>query len=789
MAVDPEHAAASTVYQGHTYYFCCPHCLHKFQADPQRYLTAAAASPSPPIPDRATPLTTHHSPLTTHHSPLTTHHSPLTTHHSPLTVEYTCPMHPEVVSDRPGSCPKCGMALEPRTAAPEEAPNPELVDMSRRFWIGMIPTVVLLLLAMSAMLPPIYHSLFATHLPLLSWLQLILATPVVLWCGWPFFERAWASLRNRSPNMFTLIALGVGVAYLYSVVATVAPEIFPPGFRTDGVVAPYFETAAVITLLVLLGQVLELRARSQASSAIRKLLGLAPKTARIVRPDGREEDIPVESVQPGDRLRIRPGEKVPVDGVVMEGRSAIDESMISGEPIPVEKEPGAKVVGGTVNTTGGLLMRAERVGSGTLLAHIIRMVSEAQRSRAPVQRLVDQVAGYFVPAVLAVAVLTFIAWSFWGTPPRLAHGLVNAIAVLIIACPCALGLATPMAILVGTGRGAEVGVLFRDAEALETLQKADTLVVDKTGTLTEGKPRVVAIEPVGDWKTQDILRLAASLERGSEHPLALAFVKEAEVQGLRLAEVGDFQSFTGKGVAGRVEDRQVILGNTALLTEHGISVEPLRSRVEALRAEGQTVMLAAVDGQLAGLFGVADPIRESTPEAIRLLHADGLRLIMLTGDSATTARTVAAKLGIDEVIADVQPQEKSAVVKRLQEQGRTVAMAGDGINDAPALAQAQIGIAMGTGTDVAMETAGITLVHGDLRAIARARLLSRLVLRNVRQNLFLAFIYNVLSIPVAAGVLYPFFGVLISPIWASAAMSLSSLSVVGNSLRLRRLRL
>jgi Cu+-exporting ATPase len=680
------------------------------------------------------------------------------------------------------------MALEPRTVALEEEANPELAEMSRRFWIGLLPSIVLLLLAMGDLLPgELFHQ---ANMRILNWLELLLASPVVLWCGWPFFERAAASLRNRSPNMFTLIALGVGAAYLYSVVATVTPEIFPEGFRTpDGAVATYFETAAVITVLVLLGQVLELRARSRTSAAIRKLLGLAPKTARIIRSDGREEDIPLESVQPGDLLRIRPGEKVPVDGIVVEGRSSVDESMISGEPIPVEKEPGAKVVGGTVNGTGSLVMRAERVGAGTLLAQIVRMVSEAQRSRAPIQRLVDQVSRYFIPAVLVVAILTFLAWSLWGSEPRLAHGLVNAIAVLIIACPCALGLATPMAIMVGTGRGAEAGTLFKNAEALETLQKADTLVIDKTGTLTEGKPCVVAVEPTAGHNAGEVLRLATSLERGSEHPLALALVKEAAARGLALPDAHDFQSFTGKGVTGRVEDRSVLLGNATFITERGIRSDHLVPRLEEMRAEGQTVMLVAVDGQVIGLVGVADPIRVSTPEAIQLLHADGLRLIMLTGDSQTTARAVAGKLGIDEVIAEVLPQEKRAVVKQLQDRGRIVAMAGDGINDAPALAQAQVGIAMGTGTDVAMETAGITLVHGDLRSIARARTLSRAVVRNIRQNLFLAFVYNVLSIPVAAGVLYPFFGLLISPIWASAAMSLSSLSVVGNSLRLRRLKL
>jgi Cu+-exporting ATPase len=757
MAVDPNHAAGSTTYEGQTYYFCSRHCLQKFQADPQRYL---APSPPPlPVAPPAAPG-----------------------------VEYTCPMHPEVISDRPGPCPKCGMALEPRMFTPEEGRNPELVDMSRRFWIGLVPSIVLLVLAMGDLLPgELFHHL---DMRLLNWVEGILATPVVFWCGWPFFQRAAASVRNRSPNMFTLIALGVGAAYFYSAVATLAPQIFPEGFRTaDGAVATYFETAAVITVLVLLGQMLELRARSQTNAAVRKLLGLAPKTARIIRPDGREEDIPLETVQPGDRLRIRPGEKVPVDGIVVDGRSSVDESMISGEPIPVEKEPGAKVIGGTVNGTGSLVMQAERVGAGTLLAQIVRMVGEAQRSRAPIQRLADQVAEYFIPAVLVVALLTFLAWSAWGPEPRLAHGLVGAIAVLIIACPCALGLATPMAIMVGTGRGAEAGVLFKNAEALETLQKAGTLVIDKTGTLTEGKPRVVAVEPVTGQSAAEVLRLAASLERNSEHPLAQALVKEAATRGLALMDVRDFQSFTGKGVAGRVEDRSLLLGNATFLREQGIRIDQREPRLEAMQAEGQTVMLVAVEGHVIGLIAVADPIRASTPEAIRLLHADGLRLIMLTGDSATTAQVVAGKLSIDEVIAGVLPQEKRTVVKKLQDKGQIVAMAGDGINDAPALAQAQIGIAMGTGTDVAMETAGITLVHGDLRAIARARTLSRVVVRNIRQNLFLAFVYNVLSIPVAAGVLYPFFGLLISPVWASAAMSLSSLSVVGNSLRIRRLRL
>lgn len=750
MTVAPATAAGATVHAGRTYHFCSTHCLAKFQQAPDRYLHPRANQPAAPPPAGAV---------------------------------YTCPMHPEVVSDHPGTCPKCGMALEPMVATADEGPNPELADMSRRFWIGLLLGLPVFAIAMAGMLPG--NPLHAIDVQILNWGQLLLATPVVLWCGWPFFERARHSIVHRSPNMFTLIALGVGAAYLYSLAATVAPWLFPAGFRTHDSVEPYFDTAVVVTILVLLGQVLELRARGQTAGAIRRLLGLAPKTARIVRADGSEEDIAIDGVHMGDTLRVRPGEKVPVDGVVVEGRSSVDESMVSGEPIPVEKEPGSKVIGGTINGTGGLLIRAERVGADTLLAQIVRMVGEAQRSRAPVERLVNQVSRYFVPAVITISFVTFVVWSAWGEPPRLAHALVNAVAVLIIACPCALGLATPMAIMVGTGKGAENGVLIKDAEALETLHRADTLIVDKTGTLTEGKPRLAHVESLSDMTEDEVLRLAASLERGSEHPLAAAIVRAAQDRGLTLAETRSFQSVTGKGVIGEVDGRAVMLGNPAFIAERHITVDTVQSRVEELRRAGQTVVLVAAEGRLAGLIGVSDPIRSTTPEAIRLLRDDGLRIIMLTGDSKTTAEAVARQLGLEDVIAEVLPGEKSDVVKRLQAEGRVVAFAGDGVNDAPALAQAQIGIAMGTGTDVAMESAGITLVHGDLRAIARARRLSRATMRNIRQNLFLAFAYNAITIPVAAGVLFPLSGILISPIWASAAMSLSSLSVVGNALRLR----
>jgi Cu+-exporting ATPase len=641
---------------------------------------------------------------------------------------------------------------------------------------------------MADMLPG--KPLHSLDMRLLNWIQLALSTPVVLWCGWPFFARAWASVVYRSPNMFTLIAMGVGSAYAFSAVATIAPEWFPEGFRTaSGDVEAYFDTAVVVVILVLLGQVLELKARGQTSSALRKLLGLAPKTARRVGPDGKEEDVALDRIAPGDMIRVRPGEKVPVDGTVREGISAVDESMISGEPIPVEKGPGEKVVGGTLNGTGTLLFRADRVGEDTLLSQIVRMVGEAQRSRAPVERLVNRVSGYFVPAVFLVSVVAFVAWASVGPPPRLAHALVSAVAVLIIACPCALGLATPMSVMVGTGRGAENGVLIKNAEALEILYRADTLVVDKTGTLTEGKPKLTRTEPADGFDEQELLRLAASLEHASEHPLADAVVRGAEAKGIHLESAEDFQSTTGKGVKGRVGGKSVVLGNPAFLEEQGVQGYTAQDRVEELRREGETVLLAGVDGRFAGLLGVADTVRASGVEALRMLHEEGLRVIMLTGDSKTTAEAVARRLGIDEVRAEVLPQQKGEVVARLQKEGRRVAMAGDGINDAPALAQADVGIAMGTGTDVAMESAGVTLVHGDLRAIVRAIRLSRSTMRNIRQNLFLAFVYNALTVPVAAGILYPFVGLLVSPIWASVAMSFSSLSVVGNALRLRSVRL
>jgi len=702
---------------------------------------------------------------------------------------YTCPMHPEVRQPGPGSCPICGMALEPVSIGAEEGPDPELVDMTRRFWIGLGLTLPLLVFAMGDMLPgePLRHLLPAR---VSAWLQLLLATPVVLWAGWPFFVRGWASVVNRSLNMFTLIALGTGMAYVYSVVGTVAPGVFPASFRAHGgEVGLYFEAAAVITVLVLLGQVLELRARSQTSSAIKALLDLAPPAARRVRSDGSEEDVPLEAVQVGDLLRIRPGERVPVDGAVVEGATAVDESMVTGEPMPVEKGPGSRVTGGTVNGTGTVVMRAERVGSETLLARIVHMVGEAQRTRAPIQRLADQVSAWFVPTVVGVAVLTFIGWSLWGPEPAFTYGLVNAVAVLIIACPCALGLATPMSIMVGTGRGALAGVLIKNAEALERMETIDTLIVDKTGTLTEGKPRLRVVKAAPGHDETSVLGLAAGLERGSEHPLAAAILAGAAERGVPVAAVSAFRSVTGKGVVGRVGGRAVALGNLRLMQDSGVAVGALAADADALRAEGQTVVFVAVDGRAAGLVGVADPIKPSTPEALGALREAGLRIVMVTGDSRGTAEAVARTLGIDQVQAEVLPEHKSEVVRDLQARGRRVAMAGDGVNDAPALAQADVGIAMGTGTDVAIESAGITLVKGDLRGAVRARYLSRATMRNIRENLFFAFVYNAIGVPIAAGVLYPVFGLLLSPIIASAAMTFSSVSVIGNALRLRRVPL
>jgi Cu+-exporting ATPase len=782
-------------HHGAVYAFCNPRCREKFAADPERYLrTEQPAAPPPPAAEYICPMDPDVRAAGPGPCPKCGMALEPAVPTAPVsTTEWTCPMHPEIVRDRPGTCPICGMALEPRTVSAAQDSNPELIDMTRRFWVSLVPTVPVFLLSMSEMLPgqPVQHALGGGAV---NWLQAVLATPVVLWGAKPFFERGWTSLRTRHFNMFTLIALGTGVAYGYSVVATLFPALFPDVVRTHGgAVAVYFEAAAVITVLVLLGQVLELRARSQTGSAIKALLGLAPKTARRLRDGGADEDVALDAVQPGDRLRVRPGEKVPVDGVVIEGGSAVDESMLTGEPLPVEKRSGDRVTGGTVNGAGGFVMRAERVGRDTLLARIVQMVGEAQRSRAPIQRLADTVAGYFVPAVIAAAVLTFAAWALIGPEPRLAHALVNAVAVLIIACPCALGLATPMSIMVGTGRGAQAGVLIRHAEALEVLERVDLLVVDKTGTLTEGKPTLLSVVAAAGGGEHQLLRLAASLEAGSEHPLAAAIVAAARARGLAVAPTVDFRSETGKGVRGTVDGHAVGLGNQHLLAALGLAPDaqgaPLAARAAALRAQGQTVMFVAVDGRVAGLLGVGDAIKPSTPEAIRLLHDDRVSLVMLTGDSRATAEAVAAQLGIDAVEAEVLPEAKGAVVRRLQAEGHRVAMAGDGINDAPALAQADVGIAMGTGTDVAMESAGVTLVKGDLRGIAKARRLSRATMRNIRQNLLFAFLYNTLGIPVAAGVLYPFVGLLLSPMLAAAAMTFSSVSVITNALRLRRLEL
>ena len=698
---------------------------------------------------------------------------------------WTCPMHPQIRQDQPGNCPICGMALEPLEPTVEEQANPELVDMSRRFWASLALTVPLLLIAMGMEL----FGWKLLPLELSPWVQLALSTPVVLWAGWPFFDRMWASLKTRNLNMFTLIGLGVGVAYGYSVVATVAPQIFPASLHTMvGLVPVYFEAAAVITTLVLLGQVLELRARAATGTAIRALLGLAPKTARRVN-GGEEQDVPLSEVHVGDLLRIRPGEKIPVDGIVVEGRSSVDESMITGEPVPVEKLAGEKVTGATVNGTGSLLMRAERVGRDTMLSQIVRMVAGAQRSRAPIQRLADKVSAWFVPSVIAVSLIAFAVWSLFGPAPPLGHAIVNAIAVLIIACPCALGLATPMSIMVGTGRGASAGVLVKNAEALELMEKIDTLVVDKTGTLTVGKPQLIAARTIGDFEETEMLRLAASLERGSEHPLAAAIVEGAQERGIELAASKDFDSRTGKGVLGRVDGRKVALGNAALMSEFGVDPGPLEGEADGHRSKGEGVMFVAIDRKLSGLLVVADPVKDSAAAAIAELHRDGIRIVMLTGDNRHTAEAVARAIGIDEVMAEVLPDQKQAKIEELKREGRRVAMAGDGINDAPALAAADVGIAMGTGTDVAMESAAITLVKGDLRGIVRARHLSRAVMRNIRQNLFFAFVFNAAGVPIAAGVLYPWFRILLSPIIAGAAMSLSSVSVIGNSLRLRGVRL
>jgi P-type Cu+ transporter len=698
----------------------------------------------------------------------------------PDSVEYTCPMHPQVRQLGPGNCPICGMSLEPVAVTVDAQESHELRDFTRRFWIGVAPTVPVVILEMGAHLLRL-DRLVAPQVS--NWLQLVLATPVVLWSGWPFFLRAVTSVVNRSLNMFTLIALGTGVAWSYSVVATVAPQLFPTAFRTEGAVAVYFEAAAVITVLVLVGQLLELRARERTSGAIKALLNLAPKSGVRVGPDGTDETIALESVQVGDLLRVRPGEKVPVDGVVTEGRCTVDESMVTGEPIPVAKTPGSKVTAGTLNQTGSFVMQAEKVGADTLLAQIVQMVASAQRSRAPIQRLADQVAGWFVPGVILVALAAFVAWFAWGPSPALSYAIIAAVAVLIIACPCALGLATPMSIMVGVGRAAQRGVLIRNAEALEQMQKVDTLVVDKTGTLTEGRPKVVAIQPDGTRDEGELLQLLASVERASEHPLAAAIVSAAQERGLALLQATDFDSPVGKGVLGTVDGRKIVCGSAKLLLEQHISM-PSGEPGETLRAEGATVIYVGVDGRYAGFVGIADPVKESTPEAIRSLHREGIRMIMLTGDNKVTAQAVARKLGIDEVVAEVLPHDKGAVVERLQAQGRVVAMAGDGVNDAPALAAANVGIAMGTGTDVAMESAGITLLKGDLMGIVRARRASQATMRNIRQNLFFAFVYNAVGVPVAAGVLYPFFGILLSPVIAAAAMALSSVSVVANALRL-----
>jgi P-type Cu+ transporter len=805
MTVNPATSKHQRKHRNQTFHFCCAGCADKFQTDPEKYLRAkptaglvtlgSAQKPTPLHSGGSSPKPAAGQPAIyvcpmcpavrqTKPGPCPTCGMALEPDMpvSATRTEYTCPMHPEIARSRPGSCPICGMALEPRTVTAHEEQNPELRDMTRRFWVSVALTIPLLL----DMLPGVERIFSGTWV---SWFQLALATPVVLWGGWPFFERGWTSIVRRSTNMFTLIAMGTGVSYFYSLVATIAPGLFPPSMRgMRGNPPIYFEAAAAIVTLVLLGQVLELRARSHTGAAIRALLDLSPKTARVLRKDV-EEDIPLDQVKPGDRLRVRPGEKIPVDGVILEGSSSLNESMITGESMPVEKSPGSRVIGATVNGTGSFIMRAEHVGSETLLAQIVQMVSRAQRSRAPIQRLADRVSAWFVPAVIAVAVLTFIVWGLVGPQPRFAHALVNAIAVLIIACPCALGLATPMAIMVGTGRGAHAGVLIRNAEALETLEKVDTLVVDKTGTLTVGKPTVESVVPLPNFSDVELIRLAASLEQASEHPLGSAIVAAAKANQIALKPVSGFQSLTGLGISGKVDGKTVAIGNEKFFTTLGISTSACARRADELRRNGETVVFVAVEALTAGLIGVADPVKESTLPALRELKAAGLRIVMLSGDTRATAEIVARKLGIDEFKAEVLPDKKAEIVKRLQGEGRRVAMAGDGINDAPALAQADIGIAMGTGTDVAMESGGVTLVKGDLAGIVRARKLSQATMHNIRQNLFFAFIYNSIGVPIAAGVLYPFFGLLLSPILAAAAMSFSSVSVITNSLRLRKVQL
>jgi Cu+-exporting ATPase len=754
MAVDPAKTAHHTHHAGRDYYFCGAGCRAKFEADPEKYLAPRSDAPEPPP--------------------------------APGTI-YTCPMHPEVRRVGPGSCPICGMALEPAAATADSGPNPELADMSRRFWIGLALAVPVLVLEMGGHLGG--TAMLVSH-QTSNWVQFALATPVVLWAGWPFFERGWTSLLTRRLNMFTLIAMGVGVSWLYSVVAILAPGVFPTAFReASGTVPIYFEAAAVITVLVLLGQVLELGARERTSGAIKALLNLAPKTARRLKDDGTDEEVTLDLVHVGDRLRVRPGEKIPVDGELIEGRVSIDESLVTGESMPVTKEAGAKVIAGSLNKTGSFVMKAEKVGADTLLSRIVQMVAEAQRSRAPIQRMADRVSAWFVPAVIGAAVAAFAVWALVGPEPRFAYALVAAVSVLIIACPCALGLATPMSIMVGVGRAAQAGVLIKNAEALERFEKIDTLVIDKTGTLTEGRPAVTAITPAPDVDEAELLRLAASLERGSEHPLADAILRAAKDRSLALSEASGFDSPVGKGVLGTVDGKKIVLGGARLMGEQGVDLAALTAQAEALRAEGTTVIFAAVDGRLAGLVGIADPVKPTTPEAVRALKADGVRIVMMTGDNRATALAVAKRLGIDEVEAEVLPEDKAEVVRKLRAEGRSVAMAGDGVNDAPALAAADVGVAMGAGSDVAIESAGVTLLHGDLEGLVRARRLSRAVMRNIRQNLVFAFAYNVAGIPIAAGVLYPVFGLLLSPAIAAAAMALSSVSVISNALRLRTVSL